>query len=333
MTWEKEKKLDIGVDMRMFNQKLNIVFDYFKNERYDILTSRSTVPDISSVSLPSVNMGRVENKGVELELTWRDRLSKDFNYFLRGNISFAKNKILEMDEAQELYPNLKRVGRPVGQIFGYIEDGFYNSQAEIDALPDYTRDVQPGDLKFKDISGPNGVPDGIIDKYDEGPIGKPSIPQLTYGISMGFSYKNFDFSMLFQGAAKGSIMSQSILDIGGVNGRPREIHKYRWTPENKEDAKFPRLGRLTNFENSTFWLRPRDYIRLKNVEIGYNIPKSLTNKLSMQSARVFANGLNLFTLSNLSIYDVDPESNTGGKAAYSSYPQMRVFNFGVQVTF
>ncbi|MGL5261156.1 MAG: SusC/RagA family TonB-linked outer membrane protein, partial [Bacteroides sp.] len=317
-TWEKEKKLDIGVDMRLFNQRLSLVFDYFKNERYDILSAKSTIPDIASIPLQAVNLGRVSNKGLEIELTWRDKLSTNFDYFVRGNVSIAKNKILVMDEAQLVYPNLSSIGRPVGQIFGYVADGFYNSQADIDALPDNNREIGLGDIKYKDISGPNGVPDGVIDKYDMGPIGHPSIPQVTYGISLGASYKNFDFSLLFQGAAKGSIQSQDILNIGGESGRPRKIHKYRWTPENKEKAKFPRLGRTTNFETSTFWLKPRDYLRLKNVEIGYNLPKSLTSKVYLQSARIFTNGVNLFTLSKLSMYDVDPESSSGN--AYGSYP-------------
>lgn len=334
VTWEKENKLDIGAELRMFNQKLSLGFDYFSNERYDILTNRATVPSLVGLSAPPANIGRVRNRGFEFEGTFRDKIGK-VDYFLTGNFSLAKNKILEMDEAEiQMYPNLRKTGRPVGQIYGYICDGFYMDEEDIANHPDLTSrgDIAPGDLKYRDVSGPNGVPDGIIDSYDMVPIGNPVIPQINYGISTGFSYENFDFSILFQGAAKGSIMSQEILQMGGVNGRPREIHLDRWTEENKYNAKFPRLGGK-NDANSTFWLRPNDYIRLKNIELGYNVPPAFVKKFKMSSLRLYANGANLITWSKLKIYDVDPESNSGGSAAYSNYPQMKLFNFGLQVTF
>ena len=329
--WEKERKLDIGADIRFLNSRLMMTFEYFKNNRYDILTSRATIPSLAGITSPPVNMGRVENKGWEVEAQWRDQIGK-LSYFLKGNISTAKNKILEIDEAVDQYPLRAKTGHPVSQIYGYIWDGYYQSLEELANLPDKRANLKPGDLKYKDISGPDGTPDGRIDDYDWGPIGNPSIPQLTYGFSVGGSYNKFDFSVLFQGASKGSLMSNSVLQVGNLNGRPREVHQDAWREDNRNPS-FPRLGG-PNFDNSTFWLRSNSYLRIKNVELGYTVPSSITNKLNINSLRVFANGLNLFTWSKLKIYDVDPESSSANaNAAYSDYPQMKVFNFGLQVEF
>lgn len=330
--WEKDKKLDIGADLRLFNNRMTLGFDYFKNERYDILTTRNTIPALTGVTSPPVNIGRVSNKGFEIEGGWRDRVGNDASYWLKGNISVARNKILERDEAMSQYPLQRLTGRPVGQIFGFIHDGYYQNEEEIAALPDLLRTtVKPGDLKYRDISGPSGKPDGVIDAYDRGPIGKPNVPQVTYGFSVGGTYKGFDFSVLFQGAADGSIMSSTILQVGNENGRPRKIHQDAWREDNR-NAAFPRLGG-PNFDNSTFWLRSNAYLRLKNVEVGYTFHPEMLKRYKISSLRVFANGLNLVTWSDLGIYDVDPESASGTNSAYANYPQMKVFNFGVQVSF
>ncbi|MNY21065.1 TonB dependent receptor [compost metagenome] len=138
--------------------------------------------------------------------------------------------------------------------------------------------------------------------------------------------------MLLQGAARSSMSSNTLLQIGNVNGKPSAIHQKRWTPENRDNAEYPRLGGVS-FDPSTFWLRPADYLRLKNMEIGYHIPKSFTQRLSLKDIRFFASGLNLLTFNKLKIYDVDPESKTGSVEAYVNYPQMKIINFGLQVTF
>ncbi len=176
--------------------------------------------------------------------------------------------------------------------------------------------------------------DGKIDQGDIGPIGHPNIPQITFGFSTGFSYKGFDVSALFQGATRGSLMASTLLQIGNANGVPSAIHMKRWTPETRDVAEYPRLGGV-NFDASTFWLRPTDYLRLKNIELGYRLPAPVIKTLKLNDFRIYANALNLVTWFKLKIYDVDPESinGDGATSAYSDYPQQKVVNFGIQITF
>ncbi|WP_316784155.1 TonB-dependent receptor [Pedobacter frigiditerrae] len=329
--WEQERKLDIGTDIKLLNSKLGITFDYFDHRRYDILTVRETVPNFSGITLPPVNLGIVNNKGFELDLSYQDNFSKNFSYFFKGNISLYKNKIIERDEPyNQGNPLLMRTGRPIGQIYGYTNIGYYNDANDIANSPTSVgRSVKPGDLKYADINN-----DGKIDQGDIGPIGNPNIPQINYGFSLGANYKGFDISLLFQGAAKGSLSASTMFQIGNVNGIPSEIHLKRWTPETKDIAELPRLGG-PNFDMSTFWLRPTDYIRLKNIELGYNFNNKLVNKIGLKNARIYTNAANLVTWFKLKIYDIDPESinSTGTVEAYSSYPQQKIVNFGLQVTF
>lgn len=326
--WEKERKTNIGIDMKLFDSKLEITADYFNHLRYDILTKRETVPAYSGLSLPPINLGRVSNKGFELEVNHRNAVNDHFMYFIRANASFARNKILFRDEPEGVAPNLKKTGRPVGQLFGYVSQGFYYDEADIANSPKVLgKTVKPGDLKYEDVNG-----DGIIDGNDVTAIGKPEVPELSYGFSAGFTYKDFDFSFLLQGASRSSVSSNTLLQIGNVNGIPAAIHLKRWTPENRDNAEYPRLGGVS-FDSSTFWLRPADYLRLKNVELGYHLPKSFTQRLKLKDIRFYANGLNLLTFNKLKIYDVDPESKRGSVEAYQNYPQMKIVNFGLQVTF
>lgn len=329
--WEKEKKLNIGTDIKMLDNKLSATFDYFSNRRYDILTTRETVPGFAGISLPPVNLGIVNNRGFELELGYQSTISTTMSYFAKGNISFAKNKIVYRDEPYNMgNPLLMRTGRPIGQLYGYTFVGFYDSADDIANSPkDVNRVVKPGDLKYKDINN-----DGKIDQSDIGPIGNPNIPLINFGFSLGFSYKKFDISVLFQGAAKGSMSASTMLQTGNLNAVPSAIHLKRWTPETKDIAEFPRLGG-PNFDMSTFWLRPTDYLRLKNVELGYTFNDKLVKKVGLSNVRVYANAMNLLTWFGLKIYDVDPESlnATGTTEAYSSYPQQKIVNFGLSVGF
>lgn len=329
--WEIERKANVAAEIKMFKNKLEINAEYFDNYRYDILTTRESVPLYTGLNLPVVNIGEVSNKGWEFELVHRNTIGKDFQYFVKGNFSFAQNKILFRDEpANTANPMLRKTGRPIGQLYGYISEGFYYDDADVAKSPvTVGRTVKPGDIKFKDVNG-----DGKIDQGDIGPIGHPNLPQVTYGFSTGFSYKGFDLSALFQGAARGSLMASTLLQIGNANGLPSAIHMKRWTPETRDVAEYPRLGGV-NFDASTFWLRPTDYLRLKNVELGYRLPNRFIKSLKLNDFRVYANALNLVTWFKLKIYDVDPESinGDGTTSAYSDYPQQKIVNFGIQITF
>lgn len=367
MRWETDKKADIGIDLRMFKDRLSATVDYFNNRRSDILATRAGIvyyagflnvfADGTLVTiLPPSNIGRTENKGFDGEISWRDNLTKDFNYFIKGTFSSARNKILYMDEAPSEYKLSMQTGRPIGTIFGYVSEGFYNSWEEINNSPfdGLARGIAPGDLKYKDISGPNNAPDGIINEYDRVAIGN-NLPDFNYGISLGFSYKNFDFSTLFQGATGASVSIEKMLRladgtnsiVGSSNGKPMPIHQGRWTYFDQDgnqvtdadqliamnkNATYPRLlpGNNKNNATSTFWLRSADYLRWKNIEIGYNFPEKLIKPLGVGGIRMYITAQNLYTWSNLDEYQIDPESS---KSGLTTYPQQKVYNFGCQITF
>lgn len=350
--WEKEKKLNLAVDLRMLDTRLSATFEYFFNKRNDILTIPYSVPLYGGYMdgvLPYMNIGETENKGWDAELTWRDKVGNDFNYYFRGIVSYAKNKIINMDENPSPYVLSMQTGRPIGTIFGYVADGFYNTQEEIDNGPYETRGtIRPGDIRYKDLSGPSGVPDGIINEYDRVAIGN-NRPDFNYGLSIGFTYKNFDFSTLFQGATGAKLSSEKMLRIGGTDGRPRPIHEGRWSQydenynlitdpqeliERNKNAKYPRFSADNGVNNatSTFWLRSADYIRWKNIEIGYNFPSVWFKRLGISSVRLYGSAQNLVTWSDLNDYQVDPESSQKSNPL-DTYPQQRVYNIGCQIVF
>lgn len=366
MRWETDTKADIGLDLRMFKDRFSLSVDYFNNRRKDILATRAGIVYYAGflnvfangklvTILPPSNIGRTENQGWDGEVSWRDAIIGNFNYFIRGTFSYAKNKILFMDEAPSEYKLSMQTGRPIGTIFGYVEDGFYSSLEDIANSPydGLDRGVAPGDLKYKDISGPNGAPDGIINEYDRVAIGN-SLPDFTYGISSGFTFKNFDVSLMFQGATGAKVSIENMLrlasgtnSIVGSEGKPMPIHQGRWTyydsnnnyvtdpatlAEMNKDATYPRLmpGNQGNSAQSTFWLRSANYLRWKNVELGYNLPSVWVKNVGVGSARVYFTAQNLFTWSQLKDYQIDPESSRSG---LTTYPQQRVFNVGCQISF
>lgn len=352
--WEKEEKLNLGVDFRMFDSRLSTTFEYFYNRRQDILSKPGAIPLYAGYMdnvLPYMNLGRTENRGWDAELTWRDKIGKNFSYFFRGIVSHAKNKIIEMGEAPSPYLLSMSTGRSIGAIYGYVSEGFFNSQEEIDNAPaDKLRSLKPGDIRYKDISGPQGIADGVVDEYDKVAIGN-NRPDFNYGLTIGFSYKNFDVSTLFQGATGASLNIQEVLQIGSTNGRPRPLHLGRWKQydeagelvtdqallqEMNKNASFPILsdknGRSSS--TSTFWLRSADYIRWKNIEVGYRLPGMWVKKMGLNSVRFYGSAQNLVTWSALGEYQVDPEnSNNGARNPLDTYPQQRVYNLGCQIAF
>ena len=366
MTWEKDRKFNVGIDLRMFKDRLSIVADYFNNQRSDILATRAGVVyyagflDVFAKGtfqkvLPPSNIGRTENKGWDGEISWRDNLNKDLSYFVRGTFSYAKNKIIYMDEAPSEYKLSMQTGRPIGTIFGYVSDGFYESWDDIanSAYDGMERNVAPGDLKYKDISGPNGAPDGIINEYDRVGIGN-NMPDFNYGFSFGVTYKNVDVSLMFQGATGASVSIQSMLQLAngsntivGSEGKPMPIHQGRWTYydgdgnyvtnaqtliDMNKNATYPRLmaGNGNNTAQSTYWLRSANYLRWKNLEVGYNMPENWMKSVGVGGVRFYFTAQNLVTWSNLKEYQIDPESS---KTGLTTYPQQRVYNLGCQISF
>lgn len=328
VTWEKERKTDIGVDIKMFNGKIGIVADYFDNYRYDILSTRGTVPLAIGVGLPPMNIGRVSNKGYEVEVEYNNRSHK-LQYFVKGQVSFAKNKILYMDEANARYPWMAQTGKSIGQAFGYkyigmfedIED-LYKSPKLVTSVP--MQNLFPGALKFADLNG-----DGIIDDNDKQAMGV-NLPRYTAGFSFGFSYKGFDFSTLFQGAFDYMInISRGSLAYSRPERQSVPFNLGRWTPWGT-DAVYPALNdKNASSQPSTFWYRKGDYVRWKNVELGYSVPASLLKRKLLKSIRIYANGYNMALVYTGLPVAIDPESAMS--SSIGEYPQQRIYNVGVQV--
>ena len=333
VTWEKSLKQNYAAEFRFIKNKLTLNLDYFIEARSNILTGRRTVPThVAAVLQDSYNIGSVENGGYEIELGWNDKIGKS-NYWLRGNYSFARNKILFMDEAYNTqYPLLNQTGQRVGEVFGYTFMGFFNSQEDISKWPrQFNMNQRPGDVKYADVTG-----DGIVDVNDRSPIMNPSFPEINYGFSGGFTIKKFDFSFLFQGAANMSMsLGFNALLPFSAYGSAMDFIRDRWyagSPDNNATAKIPRLtlnyADLTNYYNSSLWVRDASYLRLRNVQIAYNLNGDFLRKIGANSMRVFVSGQNLLTWDTLKF--IDPENVATGSM---TYPQLKVFNFGVNLQF
>lgn len=333
VTWEKSLKQNYAAEFRFLKNKLSLNIDYFREERSNILTARRTVPiHVAAVLQDAYNIGRVKNGGYEIELGWSDMIGKT-SYYLRGNYSFARNKILFMDEAyNNQYPLLNQTGQRVGEVFGYQFMGFFNSQDDINKWPrQFNMNQRPGDVKYADLTG-----DGIVDVNDRSPIMNPSFPEINYGFSGGFTYKNLDVSFLFQGAANMSMsLGFNALLPFSAYGSAMGFIKDRWyagSPDNNANAKIPRLtlnyADLTNYYNSSLWIRDASYLRLRNVQVAYNLKGSFLNKIGANSMRLFVSGQNLLTFDTLKF--IDPENVASGSM---TYPQLKVFNFGVNLQF
>lgn len=328
--WEVAAKQNYGVDMKVMNGMLGISFDYFYEYRDNILKLRETVPAFVAVDLPPVNIGEVENRGFEVELKWKQDIG-DFKYWINANTSFARNRILFQDEVRPNEPYLARTGHSVGQPFGYIFDGFYTAaDTAADAnVPDQQFDAKPGDVKYKDLNN-----DGVIDTDDQMAIGHTEYPEVTFGGRIGFEYKNFDVTSFWAGAANTSrMLSATYREAFGAT-QNRSLMQWaadnRWTPENV-NAEYPRLtfaNRINNNRDSDLWMRDASYLRLKNLEIGYNAKPGFLEKYGIKNLRVYANGYNLLTFDKLKISD--PEQKTDNRP---DYPLIRIYNVGVNLNF
>jgi len=333
--WERAKKINIGIDTKFLNNKLGLTFDVFHEKRVDILDydrSFSTIhgmlgADNGARGYAPSNLGEVRNQGLDFDISYDDKIG-NVKYYAKGNFSFARNKVLKKGEDAVAYPWMSNIDRPIAQRYGYICDGFYNTQEEIDALPSaLTSNLKLGDLKYRDING-----DGIIDSYDQYPIGRPRLPEMMYGITLGAEWKGFDLELFFQGSAN------SMISVSGYGyweftnlGSVKEHHLGRWTPENKEKATYPSLSPTTseqNHVNSTFWLKNGSFFRFKNFQLGYSLPKSILSKVNLSNVRFYISATNVFTLSEFKEYDPETSDGAGG-----SYPQLRQFNAGVSLNF
>lgn len=332
ITWEKAHKLNIGAEIKILKELFGVTIDVFRERRSDILITRGSVPSIIGVptaNLPPANMGVVVNKGFEVEITHRQRIG-NVTYFVKANGSYARNKILFMDEVDWPYDYLRRTGRPIGQLYGYTALGFFKDQDDIDKSPAQFGKLIPGDLKYKDLNH-----DNVIDANDQGPIGRTYIPEILFGVSGGVNWKNFDASFLFQGATNYNV----IFDHEGAwefyNGAKVMVqHLGRWTPATANTATYPVLHYGQNANNhltGSFWMKDASYIRLKNVEVGYTFRNlQLSGSTHLSALRIFVSGENLVTWDRMGRQSFDPEA-PAGKGFY--YPQLKVYNVGISTDF
>ena len=341
VTWEIATKHDAGVDLSLFNDKLTATVDYFHEQRDGIYMERQYLPGIVGVnSNPKANVGSVLSKGFDGNFAYKQKIGK-VNLTVRGNFTYSKNEILEKDEMNAVYPYQKEAGYRVNQAKGLIALGLFKDYDDIRNSPQQTAwgKVQPGDIKYKDVNG-----DGVVNDGDKVAIGATTKPNLIYGFGVSAQWKGFDFNAHFQGAGKSSffINGPTVYAFSGsqwgnvltnlVKNRyvDAETAATLGIPANENpNASYPRLsygGNDNNYRASTFWLRDGSYLRLKTLEVGYTLPKSIVNKIRFNKIRVFFIGTNLLTFAKFKEWDPEMGSTNGEK-----YPLAKTFTLGLTV--
>ena len=316
--WEKTNQVDVGIDLDAFNGKLNFTGDFFLKNTSDILLELP-IPDMIGVAPPMQNAGKVRNTGLELQLNHNNQVN-DFRYFTTFNFSYVHNEITDLSGGDT--PG-RSVGDPINNIYGYVCEGIFSSQEEIDAHPKQIWGAQPRDLKYKDLNN-----DNVIDDKDRQSLGS-YFPKINFGLRLGFEYKNFDFSALMQGAGMVKDLVANEVNKAFFNGgKVTDYHLDRWTPDNL-DASYPRLSMKDskkNWEISTFWTQNASYLKMRNMQLGYSLPKQLISGLGISRLRVYFSADNLFTITGFK--GIDPEA---GNNYY--YPLTRNYSFGVNLSF
>lgn len=322
--WERSQKLDVGIDITLF-RNWNIIFDYFHEKRYNILMMRAAWPNMIGFSnaLPYSPIGEMSNQGYEVSTSYSTQIGKNLTIDFRGNFTYTKNKYVYIDEIWHEYPWQIKTGRPLSYQYGYVAEGLFGSQEEIDnhAKQELGSTPMPGDIKYRDLNG-----DGVINSYDQAfisELGKD--PRIQYGFGVNLTYKKWDLGVFFNGSAMRKI---NMNKDGGVHPFGAESHNVfqyvaenRWTEENQNPhAQYPRLG-ITNSEtdnnrqNSTYWLRNGNFLRFKQLEVGY----------TFKYGRVYLTGDNIAVFSPFKEWDPELE--------WYKYPLQRTFNIGLQLNF
>lgn len=332
VTWEVANQSNLGIDLSFLKGKLYTTLDVFQYKRSQMLWQRNaSVPASTGLTLPRENIGKMTNRGFDFEAGYDDKIG-DVNYRISVNGGYAKNKITFWDEAPGAPEYQRSTGRPApsdpnnpNNDLYYEATGVYKNQTEIDNSIHWPN-ARPGDIIFKDVNE-----DGVINANDRVRNKKGDIPTFQAGLGLNVNYKGFDLSFLFQGAA-GAVRFLSFESTGDFGNYLKEDHDGRWTPENTNAEKPRASNRLDEYwraNRNTFYLRKTDYVRLKNLELGYTLPPKFTQKLGMQNLRIYVNGSNLLTYSP-DLTDFDPEDNHVNGYAY---PLQRVVNGGILVTF
>ena len=328
LTWEVGEKINLGLDLQLFND-FNLTFDIFREKRRDIfMTRENSIPEIVGTGETKItsNNGEMENKGLDLAIDYNKQITKDFFLSFKSTLTFARNKVLKMDEPPYFeYPGLSDVGHPLGTYWGYVADGLFPDQETIDNSPrqDLGYTPQSGDIKYVNQPNAKGEYDNVINSNDRVAIGHPYDPELVYGFGPSMKWKNWDFSFFFQGVARTSFMMYGMHPFGttSIKNMLQFVADDHWSVDNPNpNAAYPRLTKDSNGNNdqySTYWLRNAAFLKLKNAEIGY----------TYKGMRFYLSGVNLLTFSPFKHWD--PEMG-GGNGLY--YPTQRVFNIGFQMT-
>lgn len=349
LTWEIEKKLNTGIDLGLFDGRIDVTFDWFKNRREQILITRATIPSASGFRKnPYQNFGITENQGVDASLILRHTIG-DWNLSARGNLTYAHNKVIEKDEIPQIYPWLAATGQAINQPKVYIAEGLFTpDDFDITTNPDGTHSyklkegvatfdpgVKPGDIKYKDLNNDHVI-DAMDQTYENGLY--PNDPQLVYGFGINVEYKGIFAAVFFQGAAKTSVNLASNLDyfIPFQNGRDMSSARLEalnhWSANDpyNQNVLYPRLHSFkyaNNNQASTWWYRDASFLRLKNVEVGYQFDRKLLQHIKMQNLRLYIQGTNLAVWDHVKLWD--PElGNSGAK-----YPISSTWTMGLEVTF
>lgn len=355
LIWEKSRKQDLGIDLKLFNDDLSIVFDLFKERRENILLKREhSIPSFLgyNTSAPYGNIGIIENKGFDGTIEYNKRINKDWVIALRGNVTFNKDKWIQGELPEQKYEWMNQYGHNINGVKGYVAEGLF-TQTEIDdmarweSLSDANKAITPkpfasqfgtvkaGDIKYKDLNN-----DGQIDAYDQTYISRGDVPTTVYGFGFTVGWKDLSVGMMFQGVAGAERVlngsSVNPFNGGGGSGNLYSNIGDRWTEENPDqNAFYPRLSygsettsNINNFQKSTWWVRNMNFLRLKTLQISYNLPKPWVNKVHLKNAAVYVMGTNLFTLSRFKLWD--PELNTDNGA---SYPNTTSYSVGINFTF
>lgn len=366
ISWEKEVKQNYGIDLSLFDYSLNIVADYFRNYRYDILLQRQTVSGVAGFrQSPYQNFGKVTNRGVDASVVYRQKIGSNSTVSLRGNFTYAHNKILEIDEVTPMETWMAQTGNRLNMNYVWVADRLFE-ESDFDISSDgsgaktytlkpsvadqnyFNTGLMPGDIKYKDMNN-----DGVVNQFDRTMyIGNPYAPEIVYGFGVGYEYAGLSINAFFTGVAKTDVVlggdndpySQQYRPAGNAPGffpfyfgvdesSLRTMALNRWTESKaSQDVLYPRLRPGTFYNNSapsTWWMRDGSFLRLKTVEIGYMLPQKLIKRLTLSGAKIYMLGYNLLTFDAIKYWDPEMGNANGGM----SYPQSRSFTAGIEISF
>ena len=346
ITWETIKMTNLGLDMGLFNNKLNMSFDYFIKDTDDILL-RVELPGVLGVTEPYQNAGKVRNKGWELALSWKDKIGKNFTYGVDFNLSDVKNEVVSMGNTADDFSGdqIRAVGYPIDAFWGFQADGLYTvddfdydvntgkytPKKSTPVIEELRTKVQPGDIKYRDLDG-----DGEITTKDDRTYIGSAIPRYTYSLGVNAAWKGIDLKVFLQGVGKcdGYVGGMGRHAFTEVANYPQKVHLDRWTWDNQNShATYPRFtyDETYNKKFSSFWIEDASYLRVKNIQLGYTFPAQKINflsKLRISNLRVYFSGENLWTLTDFfSSYDPESPISDGGY-----YPITASYSFGLSIT-